>query len=244
MAKLYVKFENAVLKELTISQTAVTIGRLPDNTLQLDNPAVSGHHAKILWTGDHYEVEDNNSLNGTYVNNARVTRQALKNGDSILVGKHTIAFTTEGIGDRPAQTGAAAKSAPSVPKLEQTVVLDTKKMKDMLVDPSQPKQPNAGPASRVGILNIIRGKTDERRYLLTSKMNVIGKSDMASIKLKGFFAPKMAALISKTDIGYVVSASEQKIKVKVNGEEISGQKVLNSGDTIEVAGVKMAFQLQ
>ena len=75
-------------------------------------------------------------------------------------------------------------------------------------------------------------------------MNVIGKSDMASIKLKGWFAPKMAALISKRENGYFIAASEKKIKVKVNDEEIAGQRALAEGDLIEVAGTKMAFGFQ
>jgi hypothetical protein len=75
-------------------------------------------------------------------------------------------------------------------------------------------------------------------------MSVIGKSEMASIKLKGWFAPKMAALISKRDNGYVIAASEKDTKVKVNGEEIAGQKALAEGDVIEVAGVKMSFGFQ
>jgi len=99
-------------------------------------------------------------------------------------------------------------------------------------------------AERIGVLTILHGKTDEREYLLTSKMSVIGKSDMASIKLTGWFAPRMAAIISKRDTGYVIAASEKKTKVKINGEEISGQKLLADGDAIEVAGVSMSFGLQ
>ena len=81
MAKLYLKFEQAVLKEVTVTQGGmVTIGRLPDNMIQVDNLAVSGHHTKIYWEDDHYVVEDNNSLNGTFVNNQRVSKVTLKDG--------------------------------------------------------------------------------------------------------------------------------------------------------------------
>ena len=72
MAKLYLKFEQAVLKEITLTQGALTIGRLPDNSLQIDNLAVSGHHAKVYWDQDHYTVEDLGSLNGTYVNSQKI----------------------------------------------------------------------------------------------------------------------------------------------------------------------------
>ena len=271
MAKLYLKYEQAVLKEVTLSQGAITIGRLPDNKVQIDNLAVSGHHAKLWWESDHYVIEDNNSLNGTYVNNAKITRHALKDGDIILIGKHTLAFKDEWQAVIPK---AAAAKGGQVPQLEQTMVLDTKRMKEMLGNsptpapaaapapataPSAPQStsasaggsithqytsPTVPPPDRVGLLTIIAGKTDQERYLLTSKMSVIGKSSMASIKLKGWFKPKMAALISKRETGYFIAASEKDTKVKINGEEIAGQKSLSDGDLIEVAGVKMTFGFQ
>jgi len=264
MAKLFLKFEDAVLKEVPLSQNVITIGRLPDNVVQIDNLAVSGHHAKIYWDAGHYVVEDNNSLNGTYLNDGRVTRQPLKDGDNVMIGKHTLAFKDDGFTQLSAQRSAAPqKTAPPMPKLENTVMLDTKQMKDRLAGPgSQAASAGspqslglatagpartagaAGSAERIGVLTILSGKTDEREYPLTSKMSVIGKSDMASIKLKGWFAPRMAAIISKRDTGYFIAASEKKTKVKINGEEISGQKLLADGDTIEVAGVNMSFALQ
>lgn len=260
MAKLFLKYDQAVLKEVTLSQAVCTIGRLPDNAVQIDNLAVSGHHAKIYWDQDKYIIEDNNSLNGTYVNNVRINRHTLKDGDSVLIGKHTLAFKEEWQAGKPVQPAAAPASAgPAVPKLEETVVLDTKRRKEMLASTpagASASAPSAGssptqkyaapppPIERIGLLTIIEGKTDQREYLLTAKMSVIGKSEMASIKLKGWFAPKMAALISKRDNGYFIAASEKDQKVKINGEEIAGQKQLSDGDVVEVAGIKMAFGFQ
>jgi len=100
MAKLFLKFEQAVLKEIPLSQGVTTIGRLPDNVIQVDNLAVSGHHAKIYWDKDKFVIEDNNSLNGTYVNNARVNRRTLKDGDNVLIGKHILAFKEDWREDR------------------------------------------------------------------------------------------------------------------------------------------------
>ena len=257
MAKLFLKFEDSVLKEVPLSQNPVTIGRLPDNTIQIDNLAVSGHHARIYWDAGKYVIEDNNSLNGTYISTARINRQTLKDGDDVVIGKHTISFKDEGFTLLSAQHAPVQQNTPPpMAKLESTVMLDTKQMKERLAGapPSSSaaqglgagaaRQSSTATADRIGTLTVLDGKTDEREYLLTSKMSVIGKSDMASIKLKGWFAPNMAAIISKRDTGYFIAASEAKIKVKINGEEISGQKPLSDGDTIEVGGVTMAFGLQ
>jgi predicted component of type VI protein secretion system len=262
MAKLYLKFEQAVLKEFALAQGVVTIGRLPDNLIQIDNLAVSGHHAKIYFEQDHYVLEDNNSLNGTYVNNRRVSKVALKDGDEVMIGKHVLALKDEwhedGLGAKT-QPMPAERTMPMVPTLDSTVVLDTRKAKEMLArsaseaaasaarPPSAgasagaPPRPPAPARERTGTLMIMAGKTDQRQYTLSGKLSVIGKSDMASIKLKGWFAPKVAAVINRRDSKYFIAASEKDIKVKVNSAQISGQQELSEGDMIEVAGVKATF---
>lgn len=253
MAKLYLKFEQAILKEVILTQGALTIGRLPDNSLQIDNLAVSGHHAKVYWDQDHYTVEDLGSLNGTYVNSQRVGKAALKDGDLLLIGKHLVQFKDEGLKTAPSRP--AQKAGPATPVLESTVVLDTKQAQEMIAAKNVPpatgnplgiaKAPVEVPAKeRIGILSILQGKTDQSQYVLTGKMTMIGKSDMASIKLKGFFAPKTAALISKRASKYFISASEKKVKLTTNGEEVAGQRELNEGDMIEVAGLKAVFSYQ
>lgn len=274
MAKLYLKFEQAVLKEFALSQGVVTIGRLPDNLIQVDNLAVSGHHAKIYWETDHYVLEDNNSLNGTFVNGRRVSKVALKDGDEVTIGKHVLALKDEWHEDAGSKTQPIHAEAPKpmVPTLESTVVLDTKKAREMLArsaseaaaasskipsSPSPAPSPMGSPAAapamaaappppapareRTGSLMITKGSTDQSQYTLSGKLSVIGKSEMASIKLKGWFKPKVAAVINRREGKYFIAASEKDQKVKVNGALISGQHELSEGDMIEVAGISATF---
>jgi len=131
MAKLYLKFDAKLVKEFSLSHGVITIGRLPDNLVQIDNPAVSGHHARIFWDTDHYVVEDNESTNGTYVNNHRMARAELKDGDSILVGKHTIEFKDTWHEDVPTEKTPAVAAAP-MQRLDGTMMLDTKKARELL----------------------------------------------------------------------------------------------------------------
>ena len=245
MAKLYLKFDNSVLKEVTLSQSGATIGRLPDNTLQIDNLAVSGRHAKVTWDKDHYEIEDLGSLNGTYVNNERVGKAKLRHCDVVKIGKHEIEFKNEGFA--PA-VGVAAKSTPAVPKLDATVMLDTKQAQEMhagkpFYAPSAMAAAATPAKERVGMLSVIEGRTDQEKYVLTSRMSMIGKSNMASIRLKGLFAPKSAALISKRDNKYFI-APEHKVKMRINGEQVLSQRELSPGDVIEIGKMKAAFSFQ
>jgi pSer/pThr/pTyr-binding forkhead associated (FHA) protein len=256
MAKLYLKFEQAVLKEFALAQGVVTIGRLPDNLIQIDNLAVSGHHAKIYWDTDHYVLEDNNSLNGTFVNNRRVSKTPLKDGDEVMIGKHILSLKDEWHADAATdktQPVPLEKTMPMVPTLDSTVVLDTRKAKEMLArsasdasasasKPSGGTGAAAAPAKeRTGTLTVMSGKTDQSQYTLSGKLSVIGKSDMASIKLKGWFAPKVAAVINRREGKYFIAASEKDMKVKVNGAEIAGQHELKEGDMIEVAHITGTF---
>ncbi|HEX4602440.1 MAG TPA: FHA domain-containing protein [Candidatus Angelobacter sp.] len=260
MAKLYLRFEqnDQVLQEVPLTQAATTIGRLPDNTVPIDNLAVSGHHARISWEQDHYVVEDLGSLNGTYVNNERVGKATLKHGDQVKIGKHLVEFKHEGTVPNFA---VAARTGPSAPKLDATMLLDTKQSRERLADKSGPANSASGPLGisrpawmaepfaaaakdRIGLLNILEGKTDQEKYVLTGKMTMIGKSSMASIRLKGFFAPTTAALISKRENKYFISPSESKARLKVNGEDVVGQRELTSGDIIDLGKVKAAFSFQ
>src|SRR5512142_1642549 len=166
MARLYLQFEQTVLKEFPLAHEVITIGRLPDNVVQVDNPAVSGHHAKITWENDHYVVDDCASRNGTFVNGQAVSRTALRDGDQILVCKHTLLFEDEK--QKPVTATVANRAA--VPHLEETVVLDTRKMKEMLAGGAAAgaaaaaaagaaaapamaaPTPNGAPKQRVGLL--------------------------------------------------------------------------------------------
>ncbi len=265
MAKLFLKFEQAVLKEFSLTQGVVTIGRLPDNLIQIDNLAVSGHHAKIYFEADHYVLEDNNSLNGTFVNGRRVSKVNLKDGDEVTIGKHVLALKDEWHEAASGKTQPLpVENKPMVPTLESTVVLDTKKAREMLArsaseaaaaasHPPAAAAPAAAPAmaaaptpppharERTGVLMIMHGKTDQSQYTLTGKLTVIGKSDMATIKLKGWFAPKVAGVINHRDGKYFIAASEKDHKIKVNEAVISGQHELAEGDVIEVASIRATF---
>jgi predicted component of type VI protein secretion system len=257
MPKLILKFEAAVLKEVTIGPRPVTIGRAPDNDIQIDNLAVSSHHARVFAEESRLVLEDLNSLNGTFVNNQKIQRVNLKQGDQILIGKHHLVIDMGGAVEAPALPEAKKVVAP---KVEETMVLDTKKRKEMLQqamagggatapsapvptsphDKTQPVQPaTPPPRARIASLVVIDGKTDQHEYLLSSKLTVIGKSDMATIKLKGWFKPKVAAQINKRDDGYFVGPAD-KVPT-VNGQPIHGPTKLNEGDMLEVAGVKMNF---
>jgi chromosome segregation ATPase len=64
-----------------------SIGRTPDNDLQLDAKFISRHHAVILVGPVNTVIEDLNSTNGVQVNGRRIARQTLRDGDKVIIGR-------------------------------------------------------------------------------------------------------------------------------------------------------------
>ena len=86
------------MAEYNMNKERYTIGRLPDNDVRIDNPAVSGHHSLIINILSDSFLEDLNSTNGTYVNGKLIKKHALQHGDVITVGHHQMRFV-EGAAD-------------------------------------------------------------------------------------------------------------------------------------------------
>src|SRR3989344_1398740 len=114
MPKIILKFESAVIKELPLTGSVLTIGRKPDNDLAIDHPAVSGHHCRILLQGDIYFIEDLNSTNGTLLGDKKIIKAGLKDQSVIGIAKHTITFIDDRPAGRPAQADAAAGAPEAV----------------------------------------------------------------------------------------------------------------------------------
>lgn len=68
------------------------IGRLENCDIVLDSPEVSRRHALIKQVSEAYTLEDLDSSNGTYVNNARVKQIELHEGDLIQISNYRLLF--------------------------------------------------------------------------------------------------------------------------------------------------------
>src|SRR5271154_2640803 len=95
MARLILSLDGQVMAEYNMNKERYTIGRLPDNDIRIDNPAVSGHHSLIINILNDSFLEDLNSTNGTYVNGKLIKKHALQHGDVITVGHHQLRFVED-----------------------------------------------------------------------------------------------------------------------------------------------------
>jgi pSer/pThr/pTyr-binding forkhead associated (FHA) protein len=99
MARLILSLDNQVLAEYNMTKERYTIGRLPDNDVRIDNPAVSGHHSLIINILNDSFLEDLNSTNGTYVNGKLIKKHALQHSDVITIGHHQLRFADQQTSD-------------------------------------------------------------------------------------------------------------------------------------------------
>lgn len=230
MARLILMFNKQVVKEYSLQKESVTVGRNEDNTITVDNLAVSGYHARIDAAGSDYILTDLQSTNGTFVNDNKVVSHKLVHGDNVAIGKHIILFV--GTGKQASIPGQDKKM-----DMDKTMMLDTAKQKELLA-----KQKGAMAAAKkekkVGVISFLEG-SDREDIELTKKLTKIGKADTSEVRLSGFFMPATAATISRRPSGYVITTMGGKLKV--NGEVLKDNVPLKEFDTIEIGKIKMQF---
>ena len=238
MPKLTLQFEGRLLKEYAVG-VGLTIGRLPDNSVIIDNPAVSGHHARVFSESGAVILEDLNSTNGTFVNGKPTTRQVLRSGDVLLIGKHQIVYE---------QTMEWSAPPPQLPALGDTVYLDTKQHRDLISTLEDARaHANARHAQktppaprRVGMLQVIAGRAEQTEYDLDANTSLIGKSNSALVRLHGWFKPAVAVAIARSNDGYV--ATLMGGRTTINNEPLEQRRALQDGDVLNVNGLVLEFR--
>jgi pSer/pThr/pTyr-binding forkhead associated (FHA) protein len=76
----------------TIENERTVVGRSPDCEIFLDDVTVSRKHATLVRQGARVTIEDQGSLNGTFVNRRRVESARLEDGDELQIGKYRLIF--------------------------------------------------------------------------------------------------------------------------------------------------------
>ena len=261
MARLILSLDSQVLAEYNMTKERYTIGRLPDNDVRIDNPAVSGHHSLIINILNDSFLEDLNSTNGTYVNGKLIKKHALQHGDVITIGHHQLRFSDQQAADTEqdefektmvipanaqsaeqlarAERAAAAAASAAEPKAAATARTDVR------VD--VPKaEPKAHTATAAGLdlkaapnalplakLQVLSGAFAGRELELTKTLTTLGRPGV-----------QVAAITRRAEGYFVVHVESGKEGdyPLVNGQPIGAQaRKLSDNDVLQLAGVKMGF---
>jgi predicted component of type VI protein secretion system len=239
MARLILSLDSQVLAEYNMNKERYTIGRLPDNDVRIDNPAVSGHHALIINILNDSFLEDLNSTNGTYVNGKLIKKHALQNADVITCGHHQLRFVDS----------QASDTEPD--EFEKTMVIQPSAAIEERVraakaepQPARPATaargngeaaaPGAGPvAPPKAKLQVLSGAFAGRELELVKALTTLGRPGV-----------QVAAITRRADGFYLVhvdSGTPDDFPL-LNGSKIGAQaRRLADNDVITLAGVKMGF---
>jgi pSer/pThr/pTyr-binding forkhead associated (FHA) protein len=79
-------------EHFVLDSQRTTIGRSPDCDVFLDDVTVSRRHAVCVRDGDRVTIEDQGSLNGTFLNRRRIETAELSDDDELQIGKYRLVF--------------------------------------------------------------------------------------------------------------------------------------------------------
>lgn len=242
MGKLVLSLNGAVQGEFQLNKERMTVGRKPDNDIQIDNLAVSGKHALVITILDDSFLEDLGSTNGTYVNGKLIKKHALRDGDVIGIGKHELKYVNE---HATADDEEFEKTMIIRPGTASAAVAAAKAAESAQPAPAAAPMPAQAPAAAVapansgmplGKLHVLNGPIAGKELELTKALITLGKPGV------------QVAVISRRPHGYFLTHIEGDGKNAnfpvVNGSPIGPQAyAMKSGDIIELAGIKMEFTL-
>ena len=229
-AHLILSLNSSVLGEFPLTKERITLGRKPENDIQVDNLAVSGQHAAIITILNDSFLEDLDSTNGTFVNGKLVKKHALKNGDVISIGKHELKYVNDEASAeddfektmviRPGMASHAAAAA-------KAATAETHAPAEQAND--QNFQAPAEGELPLGKIQVLSGPGAGKELELRKALITLGRPGV------------QVAVITRRPQGYFITHVEGSQPV-VNGAAIgSTAHALKDNDVIELAGVKMEF---
>ena len=216
MAKIIVSLDDNLIKVVPLNKDRMTLGRRPYNDIVVDNLAVSGEHAALQIIGHDYFIEDLNSTNGTFINEQKVKRQILKNGDTIEIGKYAIKYVQDGVNPLATAVNAGVSA-----------------LDDKSGSPAEDKKPlfeQTKFAEAYVAIKILSGASTGKELPLVKIVTTIGKPGEAVIA------------ITKRPKSYMVAHVEGATRPTLNGVSFGIDAVpLKNGDLFELAGTAMQF---
>ncbi len=226
MPEIVVKYEEKVIERIVTEKKRISIGRTNDNDVVLENRGVSRKHAIIEFNNNAAVIIDNESLNGTFVNNRKVNEEVLRDDDVIMIGKYNLIYHT-----------SSSQDGNDAADFDGTMVLNTKQQKKLLENDRIERDVvhRHGGSVLIGEEN-----ADFSEARLDRDVTTIGKAKFCHIHAKGFWLSGIQAKIAYENRIYSLINLGKRGKTLVNGEEIE-QYVLKNGDLITVGKTTFKF---
>lgn len=246
MARLILSLGGQILAEFNMTKERYTIGRLPDNDVRIDNPAVSGHHSLIINILNDSFLEDLSSTNGTYVNGKLIKKHAMQHGDVVTIGHHQLRFVEalaeeEEQDDEFARTMIIDSSAEAVQEMAMAAAAAGAKTSSGSGETTTASSISNKPAgSQVGYRQVINAKVQVLNGKFAGREVELNKA----LTTLGSPGAQVIAITKRSEGYYIVMVENKKSDVppSVNGTPLGSQALkLGDNDVIEIIGIKMGF---
>jgi len=261
MPTLTLSLKNKFIKAYRLKKGgSLTIGRRENNDIVIDDPAVSGHHAKVDFLGERLVLTDLQSKNGSFVNEQLVHSHWLKDEDVITIGQHSLLLNYD---------SKEQASSEDVADFDKTQAMNTTQHRQMMiksnptksinvvgfwdqrpnrgkvrtVEPSAAKSSEESPQKEpVGTLNYLDGGIGQIK--LTRKITTIGTDPTSDVVIKGLLMDPTAATINKSPEGFCFNYIGGRPRPKINDEPVKSSIFLAASDIIQIGSARLQFSIE
>jgi len=144
--KIILTLSSGEVRKYSLQMDSVRIGRAADNTIVIDDPGLSAHHAVLHRRIDTFEIIDLGSTNGLEMDGRRIISRELQHGDEIKIGDVVMRYEVPGMEvvppplppaePPPAREPAEGEATPPAPEAD--------------ADPEAPPAPALAPPAEKG----------------------------------------------------------------------------------------------
>lgn len=225
------QFKEKEIDHWVFDRPQFRIGRTPDNDIVIDNLAVSRLHAVLEEEKGNYYIRDCDSLNGTLLNNQRVGRAKLEDGDVVCIGKHKIVFRRQG--------GQAVPVGETIQGFDQTMIINA--ASNVVHVPQENPSLHPKPAKAKAPKLIMKTEYGDRIIELRKDCLTIGSDVSSDVVVEGIFIAKRHAEIVRDHNRVILRHVHGLRRVSVSGRPVREIELRNN-DEIKIANEEFIFQ--
>ncbi|MBE9581648.1 MAG: FHA domain-containing protein [Proteobacteria bacterium] len=224
MAEWHVMLNDRTIDRFSMEEgDTVNIGRGKTADVNLDNVAVSRHHARLEMRNGKYFLTDLRSVNGTFVNGCKITDSVpVTAADRIKIGKFRFVL----------ELASKRVSSPVMPTdFEGTVYVVPKEKRSRITDVQAPR------------IAVIEGDATPDRLSLKGKETVIlGRGVACDLRVHGWLIAKIQCYILARGGEYYLAHRAGWSRTSLNGTKMLEETKLRRGDVIGIGRSKLRFE--